>query len=80
MPQINSKSEVRRPILETRQYNRKEIQKKLKVMMTDKVIMIAKKEDKKFHSLIQIGKNHRGGGARDFFRSFFLEPISDLRA
>ena len=52
MTTLNSKLDVRRLIPETRQHDRKDIQKKLKVMMTDKVIMTAKKEDKRFCSLI----------------------------
>ena len=51
-PPINSKSDVRRPIPETRQHDRKKITKKLKVMMTDKVIMTAKKEKEMFRPLI----------------------------
>ena len=43
MPPINSKSDVRRPILNIRQHDRKEIQKKVKVMITDNFIMTAKK-------------------------------------
>ena len=46
MPPINSKSDVRQPILEIRQQDRKEIPKKLKVMMTNKVIMTAEKKTK----------------------------------
>ena len=52
MPLINSKSDVRRLIPETRQHNRKKIPKKLKVMMIDKVIMTAENEEERFCSFI----------------------------
>ena len=62
MQPINSKSDARRPISKTIQHNRKKIWKKLKVMMTDKVIITAKKEDKRFRSLIKIErKPHKRG-------------------
>ena len=48
---IKSKSEVRQPIPETR-HDRRKTPKKLKVTMTDKVIMTAEKEDERFHPLI----------------------------
>ena len=51
-PPINSKSDVRPPISETRQHDRTKITKTLKVMMTDKVIMTAKKEKEMFRPLI----------------------------
>ena len=52
MPPINSKLDIRQPIPETRQHDRKKILKRLKVMMTNKVIMIAKNKDERFHLLI----------------------------
>ena len=73
-PPINSKKlEVRRPILETRQHYKKKIPRKLKVMMTEKVIMIAKNGRQKVSpSHINRKKPHRRGDP--FFRSedFFL--------
>ena len=42
---INSKSDVRRPISETRQHDRRKIRKKLKIMMKCIVIMIAGKRN-----------------------------------
>ena len=51
-PPINSKSDVRQPILEIRQHDRKKMPTKLKVMMTDKVNMIVEKEKETFHPLI----------------------------
>ena len=47
MPLINSKSDVMRLILKIRQHDRKEIRKKPKIMMTDKVIVTAEKRRKK---------------------------------
>ena len=58
MPLINSKSDIRWPISETRQHGRKKIQKKLKLMMTGRVIMTAEKGRQKV-SLSHINRKRR---------------------
>ena len=65
---INSKLDVRKPIPKTRQHGKKEIWKKLKVIMTNKVIMIAEKGRQNVSlSHINIKKSHEKG---DFWRTF----------
>ena len=64
---INSNSDIKRPIPKTRQHDRKEIRKKLKVMMTDKVFITTEKGRQKVSlSHINREKPHEKG---DFWRS-----------
>ena len=51
-PPINSKLDIRWPVPETRQHDKKEMQKKLKVMTIDKVIMTAQTKDERLHPFI----------------------------
>ena len=58
IPPINSKLDVKRPILETKQHDRKTIRKKLKVIMTGRVIMTTEKGRQKI-SLSNINRKRR---------------------
>ena len=70
-PLVNSKLDFRWPIPEIRQHDRKKILKKLKVIMIDKVIMTAEKENERLGPFIR-EKSHKRGDQNPFSKSLFL--------